>query len=105
VISKDSLIFFWRLHRNARATAEKYVAARDELATVRRTLATVAAERDQAHSLLRQVHIAGIIPDTLQRRINCAVALESESDIEDARSEALAALAEDERQEPADPRH
>ncbi len=101
MISKDSLIAFWRRHRNARATAENYATARDDLATVRRTLAMVTAERDQAHSLLRQVRMAGIVPDALKRRINCAVALDSEGAIEDARNEALAALAEDERREVA----
>ncbi len=58
------------------------------------TLATVAAERDEAHLLLRALRIAfdSDIPDTLRRRINGAVALESEGDIARAHDAAMTAL-------------
>lgn len=99
---KDSLIFFWRRHRNARSLADKYAQARDELATVRTTLATVARERDHAHSLLRQVRASGVLPfGGLLREINGAVDLGSEGANEDAERRARDDLAGRQNAEPA----
>jgi hypothetical protein len=57
-------------------------------------LASVRAERDEALLLLRALRMAfeSDIPQRLAHRINCAVALESEGDIERARRAALEAL-------------
>jgi hypothetical protein len=54
--------------------------------TIRRTLSVVQAERDHAFLLLRVLRHYKCIPDgPILREVNQCVALESESDIEDAR--------------------
>lgn len=56
-----------------------------DIETVRRTLKVVRAERDHAHLLLRVLRHYGCVPQgPINRAVNGAVALESESDIEDA---------------------
>lgn len=56
--------------------------------TIRRTLATVRAERNHAFLLLRVLRHYGCIPDgPIHREVNQCVGLESESDIEDAQRE------------------
>jgi hypothetical protein len=65
-----------------------------DIDTVRRTLAVVAAERDHAHRLLRAVRLAlgSEIPQGLLHKINGAVTLESEGDIQRAHDEAMTLL-------------
>lgn len=51
---------------------------------------SVHTERDHAHDVLRALRLAGHIPDGGWRRlVNGVVALESESDIEDAEARAM----------------